>query len=204
MKKKWGQSGFSLAGFPHRVTQRGNRRQKIFFESADYALCRDLLAERCRMSGQAQTQPLSPSRPHRQDRPHHQERDELEAVGDAKQGPGALLVDGEAEGDGGDEAEPVEEADGGAGGERLGAGIVHRVHQHEGHDEAGDEVEGQEARQARLHVGFAAARERHPARPEQERRIPGRADRHLDDGGDQNRPPIDRKFLHRPLPGEGR
>src|SRR6202049_2623426 len=36
------------AGFPHRVTQGGNRRQTIFFEPADYALYRDLLAERCR------------------------------------------------------------------------------------------------------------------------------------------------------------
>jgi putative transposase len=36
------------AGFPHHVTQRGNRRQAIFFEPADYALYRDVLAERCR------------------------------------------------------------------------------------------------------------------------------------------------------------
>ena len=36
------------AGFPHHVTQRGNRRQPIFFEPADHALYRDLLAERCR------------------------------------------------------------------------------------------------------------------------------------------------------------
>src|ERR1700674_5875125 len=36
------------AGFPHHVTQRGNRRQTIFFEPADYALYRDLLAERYR------------------------------------------------------------------------------------------------------------------------------------------------------------
>jgi putative transposase len=36
------------AGFPHHVTQRGNRRQTVFFEPADYALYRDLLAERCR------------------------------------------------------------------------------------------------------------------------------------------------------------
>src|ERR1700688_2153488 len=36
------------AGFPHHVTQRGNRRQTIFFEPADYALYRDLLAERWR------------------------------------------------------------------------------------------------------------------------------------------------------------
>jgi putative transposase len=32
----------------HHVTQRGNRRQTVFFEPADYALYRDLLAERCR------------------------------------------------------------------------------------------------------------------------------------------------------------
>jgi putative transposase len=36
------------AGFPHHVTQRGNRREAIFFGPADYALYRDLLAERCR------------------------------------------------------------------------------------------------------------------------------------------------------------
>jgi putative transposase len=36
------------AGFPRHVTQRGNRRQTVFFEPADYALYRDLLAERCR------------------------------------------------------------------------------------------------------------------------------------------------------------
>jgi len=37
-----------VPGFPHHVTQRGNRRQQIFFEPSDYALYRDLLAERCR------------------------------------------------------------------------------------------------------------------------------------------------------------
>jgi putative transposase len=37
-----------VSGFPHHVTQRGNRRAPVFFEDADYALCRDLLAERCR------------------------------------------------------------------------------------------------------------------------------------------------------------
>jgi putative transposase len=37
-----------VPGFPHHVTQRGNRRAPVFFEDADYALCRDLLAERCR------------------------------------------------------------------------------------------------------------------------------------------------------------
>jgi putative transposase len=29
---------------PYHVTQRGNRRQQTFFEDADYALYRDLLA----------------------------------------------------------------------------------------------------------------------------------------------------------------
>ncbi len=36
---------------PHHVTQRGNRRQKLFVEESDYALYRDLLAERCRANG---------------------------------------------------------------------------------------------------------------------------------------------------------
>src|SRR5947209_9293779 len=36
-----------VPGFPHHVTQRGNRRQQVFFEPADYALYRDLLAEYC-------------------------------------------------------------------------------------------------------------------------------------------------------------
>jgi putative transposase len=36
------------AGFPHYVTQRGDRRQTIFFEPADDALCRGLLATRSR------------------------------------------------------------------------------------------------------------------------------------------------------------
>ena len=34
-------------GIPHHVTQRGNRRQKVFFEPSDYSLYRGLLAERC-------------------------------------------------------------------------------------------------------------------------------------------------------------
>ena len=37
-----------LPGHPHHVTQRGNRRQPVFFEPSDYALYRDLLAEHCR------------------------------------------------------------------------------------------------------------------------------------------------------------
>ena len=42
-----------VAGLPHHVTQRGNRRQKVFLEDGDYALYRDLLAARCRQAGVA-------------------------------------------------------------------------------------------------------------------------------------------------------
>ncbi len=38
---------------PHHVTQRGNRRQALFTEPGDYALYRDLIAERCRANGVA-------------------------------------------------------------------------------------------------------------------------------------------------------
>jgi putative transposase len=38
----------TVPGLPHHVTQRGNRRQPIFFEPDDYVLYRDLLAEHCR------------------------------------------------------------------------------------------------------------------------------------------------------------
>jgi putative transposase len=37
-----------VPGLPHHVTQRGNRRERIFFEDEDYALYRDLLASACR------------------------------------------------------------------------------------------------------------------------------------------------------------
>ena len=37
-----------VPGFPHHVTQRGNRRQPVFFEPSDCQLYRDLLAEHCR------------------------------------------------------------------------------------------------------------------------------------------------------------
>jgi putative transposase len=36
-----------VAGFPHHVTQRGNRRQETFFCQGDYALYRSLMAEWC-------------------------------------------------------------------------------------------------------------------------------------------------------------
>ena len=37
-----------VPGLPHHVTQRGNGRARTFFDEADYALYRDLLAENCR------------------------------------------------------------------------------------------------------------------------------------------------------------
>ena len=36
---------------PHHVTQRGNRRQEVFFSDEDYAAYRDLVAEACRSEG---------------------------------------------------------------------------------------------------------------------------------------------------------
>ncbi len=41
----------TVPDLPHHVTQRGNRRQAVFLEDGDYALYRDLLAERCRANG---------------------------------------------------------------------------------------------------------------------------------------------------------
>jgi putative transposase len=40
-------------GVPHQVTQRGNRRQKVFFEEGDYAAYKELLAEGCKAAGVA-------------------------------------------------------------------------------------------------------------------------------------------------------
>lgn len=40
-----------LPGYPYHVTQRGNRRQQVFFEDADYVLYRDLLAEAAQRAG---------------------------------------------------------------------------------------------------------------------------------------------------------
>ena len=44
---------FVVPGLPHHVTQRGNRRERVFFSDDDYALYRDLLAEQCRKQGVA-------------------------------------------------------------------------------------------------------------------------------------------------------
>ncbi len=46
-------SRITVPGLPHHVTQRGNRQQAVFTEPGDYALYRDLLAERCRANGVA-------------------------------------------------------------------------------------------------------------------------------------------------------
>ena len=40
-------------GLPHHVTQRGNRRQRVFFDDDDYRVYRALLAEGCRAAGVA-------------------------------------------------------------------------------------------------------------------------------------------------------
>lgn len=39
---------FVLPGVPHHVTQRGNRRERTFFEDGDYAVYLDLLADAAR------------------------------------------------------------------------------------------------------------------------------------------------------------
>ncbi len=44
---------FVVPDLPHHVTQRGNRREKVFFGDDDYALYRDLLHEACRREGVA-------------------------------------------------------------------------------------------------------------------------------------------------------
>ena len=44
---------FVASGLPHHVTQRGNRRERIFFSDDDYALYRGLLAGQCRKQGVA-------------------------------------------------------------------------------------------------------------------------------------------------------
>jgi putative transposase len=36
---------FVLPGQPHHITQRGNRRERTFFEAGDYVLYLDLLAD---------------------------------------------------------------------------------------------------------------------------------------------------------------
>jgi len=44
---------FIAPGLPHHVTQRGNRRERIFFSDDDYAFYRELLASQCRKHGVA-------------------------------------------------------------------------------------------------------------------------------------------------------
>src|SRR3990167_8227997 len=40
-----------LPGFPHHITQRGNRRQQTFFNDGDYAAYVELMADWCREEG---------------------------------------------------------------------------------------------------------------------------------------------------------
>ena len=40
-----------VAGLPHHVTQRGNRREAVFFEDGDHEVYRDLLAKQTRKAG---------------------------------------------------------------------------------------------------------------------------------------------------------
>jgi putative transposase len=44
---------FVVPGAPHHVTQRGNRRERVFFGDDDYELYKHLLAEQCRKQGVA-------------------------------------------------------------------------------------------------------------------------------------------------------
>ena len=44
---------FAVPDLPHHVTQRGNRREPVFFGDDDYELYRDLLASQCRRQGVA-------------------------------------------------------------------------------------------------------------------------------------------------------
>jgi putative transposase len=46
-----GLSRIVVPDVPHHVAQRGNRRQKLFTQAGDYALYRDLIAERCASNG---------------------------------------------------------------------------------------------------------------------------------------------------------
>ena len=40
-----------IPGIPHHITQRGNRRQQVFFRDDDYDAYLELMAEWCRKSG---------------------------------------------------------------------------------------------------------------------------------------------------------
>jgi len=40
-----------VRGMPHHITQRGNRRQKVFFGKSDYEKYKDLMVEWCALAG---------------------------------------------------------------------------------------------------------------------------------------------------------
>jgi putative transposase len=72
-----------VPGFPHHVTQRGNRREAIFFEDGDYEIYIDLLAEQTSKAGVAVwAYCLMPNHVHLILRPAHAE-DLGRAVGEA-------------------------------------------------------------------------------------------------------------------------
>ena len=48
-----------VAGLPHHVTQRGNRREAIFFEDGDQEIYRDLVAELTRKADEFRGQTLA-------------------------------------------------------------------------------------------------------------------------------------------------
>ena len=63
-----------LPGIPHHVTQRGNRREKTFFEDGDYALYRELLAAATARAGSAiWAYCLMPNHVHLIVVPHHED-----------------------------------------------------------------------------------------------------------------------------------
>ena len=70
---------FVVPGLPHHVTQRGNRRERVFFGDEDYELYRDLLASQCRKQGVAVLGLLPDAQP----RPSHPRPRREEASGRA-------------------------------------------------------------------------------------------------------------------------
>ena len=51
-----------LPGISYPVTQRGNRRERTFFEDSDYALYRDLLAQSAERAGARDLKPRGSTR----------------------------------------------------------------------------------------------------------------------------------------------
>ena len=61
-------------GVPHHVTQRGNRRQQVFFDEDDYKVYKELLSEGCRAAGvEVWAYCLMPNHVHLILRPHDED-----------------------------------------------------------------------------------------------------------------------------------